>query len=541
MPVHSCICTPILARRISDIVPAMQRAAPLADWFEVRLDYLEDLDFTNPLPVLNRILAERPRPVLLTLRPQEQGGAQPLSFAVRVQFWEQALQSQADLFDIEYDLMTRFQEKTISDQSLSQKILVSVHDFTGTPDNLSEFVAQHFPAQTYKLKLATHVRSTHDTLALVNLLQQLSFHQRQPIIIGMGAGGTLTRILGPSLGSLLTYSTAADGAPSAPGQFTAQELRDLFRIHTISSETRVAGIIGKPVGHSISPHIHNAAFAHRNQNCVYIPVEVQADGQDLEFFVRHFVHPATRQVPWNVLGYSVTIPHKLSVLPLVDRLTETAQAVGAVNTLIVQGHELIGDNTDAAGAMKPLERFTLQGSRVAVLGAGGAAYAVVYGLLQRGANVTVFARQPHKATPLIEKFGVPYEPFESFDGRNFEGLINTTPVGMKKREASEGSGFRVQGVAHQNSKFEIRKSSEILNFGESPVEATKLNGLGWVYDLIYTPRRTPLLLEAAAQGIPIIDGLEMLVAQAELQYRAWMNEPAPVEVMWEAAEKALAS
>lgn len=500
------ICTPVLSTRLAELIPAMVAAAEVADRIELRLDHLADLDPRNPLPVLTPVLAAAPKPVLLTFRPKEQGGARELSIETREAFWRAAVNLDAWAFDIEFDLYPSIIAALPDNHPAREKIIVSRHDFEKTPDHLADFCRETFPADARRVKLATKASDTSDTRRLFAQLEQFKAEGREPIVIGMGMPGSLTRTLGPAHGATLTYSAAMDGTPSAPGQFSADELRNLFRVGSTSPETTVAGIIGNPVTHSISKFIHNAAFRATGLDWVYVPVEVQTDGADLETFIRDFVHPKTKCVPWRVGGYSVTIPHKISVMKFLDRLTPTAQAVGAVNTIIVEGDELVGHNTDIDGAMIPLEAMsTLAGARVAVLGAGGAAHSVVRGLTERGARVTTFVRDVEKAKSFGEKFGVEVFQLETFEGGGFDGLVNTTPVGMR--------GF-----------------SE-----ESPVAPEKLVGLQWVYDLIYKPRVTTFLREAEARGIATLGGLDMLIEQAMLQFKAWTGLTPPPGVMQQAA------
>jgi 3-dehydroquinate dehydratase / shikimate dehydrogenase len=502
------ICTPVLASLTADLIPAMIAAAEVADWIELRLDYLADFDDARPETTLADVLKVQTKPVILTFRPKEQGGARELSPETRERFWRAAVNLDAAAFDIEYDLYPAIAAALPDDHPARAKIIVSRHDFEKTPDNLADFCRETFPADARRVKLATKANDTGDTRRLFEQLQRFIEEGREPIVIGMGMAGSLTRTLAPAHGGRLTYSAALDGTPSAPGQFSADELRTLFRVGQTSSETVVAGIIGNPVTHSISKFIHNAAFQALGLDWVYVPVEVQPDGGDLGNFISDFVHPKTKRIPWRVGGYSVTIPHKIAVMEFLDRLTPTAQAVGAVNTIIVEGDELVGHNTDIHGAMIPLERrFPLQNSRIAVLGAGGAAHSVVCGLVERGAQVTVFVRDVEKAQAFGGKFGVEILSIDAFDGTNFTGLVNTTPVGMR--------GFS----------------------DDSPVPIGKLGGLQWVYDLIYKPRVTTILREAETRGIATLGGLDMLIEQAALQFQAWTGMTSPPEVMRQAAEK----
>ncbi|HNH83931.1 MAG TPA: shikimate dehydrogenase [Acidobacteriota bacterium] len=505
------ICTPILSPTLAKARQAIAQAQVHADWIELRLDFLEDLDRDQPRLTVETLLAECSKPVIITFRPTEQGGHREISLDERLAFWHQVLTLPDVHFDLEADFVPVLVEKLGAARLPWDKMIASWHEFDHTPENLPALIEQRFPRDAATIKLAVRTTSIRDLTALLATFQTLAAESRQRfILIGMGAPGAPTRILGPALGSQVTYSAAPDGNLSAPGQFSAADLRHLYRIHRLSTATKVTGLIGKPVGHSLSPHMHNAAFEALGLDWIYLPFEVQPEGTDLADFIHRVVHPKTRQVPFQSTGFSVTIPHKQAVIPLLDSLTTTAEAVGAVNTLLIEGTRLIGHNTDVDGAMRPLEkRFALAGSRVAVLGAGGSAHALVYGLVQRQVQVTLFARNQEKARSLADKFGIRCCSLEDFCGQQFEGAVNCTPLGM-------------HGTA---------------NPAASPLTPEQLGGLHWMYDLIYRPRLTPLLAAAQAQGIATLDGLEMLVEQARLQFATWTGQEISFELMFAAAQK----
>jgi shikimate dehydrogenase len=312
----------------------------------------------------------------------------------------------------------------------------------------------------------------------------------------------MTRVLAPARGAMLTFGSLRRGSESAAGQPTVAELRDLYRVKQLSRASEVFGVIGDPVGHSRSPLMHNAALKALNRDGIYLPFEVD----DVDLFVCDFVRPKTRKLDWNLRGLSVTIPHKLAITPHLDFVDATAKAIGAVNTVVIEGDELRGYNTDIAGAMNPLnEMIDVRGARVAVIGAGGSARAICYGLSQRGAGVTIYARDLKKAQLLANEFKTRIAPLESFSGEA-DVVINCAPVGM--------SGH-----------------SE----GQSLIKAESLEGVKLVYDLIYTPEETALLGDARRAGCRTLGGLAMLVGQAAEQFRLWTGFEAPVDVMWRAA------
>ncbi len=504
------ICTPIVAATTDALYAALAAATADTDWLELRFDALHTLSPDEMYPILRGALTRRTKPVVVTLRPRAQGGFRELTPDERLRFWRDALQTDAEAFDVESDLVAPLLDTYPSDRAVWSRIIVSHHDFHATPPDVIAFAAAHFPPYAGTAKLATAINQPDDVVRLFHWLHKTDLPPAQKIPVGMGGCGSLTRLLGVAYGARWTYAAAHDGRTLAPGQLPSTELRRTFRVTELNRDTVVTGLIGAPIAHSLSKDMHNAAFAHLGLNWVYIPVEVAPE--HLGDFIKNLVHPRTRQTPWTVGGYSVTLPHKRAILPYLDRLTPTAARVGAVNTLLIQGTELVGDNTDVVGAMHPLvARFAVRGERVAVLGAGGAAHAVVCGLAEVGAQVTLFARRPDRARMLGERFGVPVEALDCFVGRHFTGLVNTTPVGMA-------------GYAET----------------DCPVAPERLEGLSWVYDLVYRPRQTPLLRAAAERGIAVLDGLPMLISQAAEQFRLWTRQLAPEPVMQAAAERTLA-
>jgi 3-dehydroquinate dehydratase/shikimate dehydrogenase len=358
------------------------------------------------------------------------------------------------------------------------------------------------------LKLAVKANDVTDCIPMFGLIDRAHREGRDMIAIGMGDAGVITRILGPSRGSFLTYASREPAAGTAPGQLIAGELRSLYRIDQIDSDTIITGLVGLPVSHSVSPHIHNAAFKACSENAVYLPFHVQ----DLPAFIQRMVHPRSREIEWNLRGLSITAPHKKGVIKLLDRIDENARKVGAVNTVLLQGEELYGYNTDADGLIEPLLRKfgSLSGTRVAVLGAGGAACAALYVLQREGADVTVFARDQEKAQTLSQRFNLSYGSLSSANYGDKDIVINATPLGSFGQHVTE-----------------------------TPAIAEQLRGVRLVYDLVYNPVETCLLKEAQAAGCNTLGGLEMLVAQAQLQFKLWMNTDASYELMYKAGLNAL--
>lgn len=493
------ICVPITETTPEGFLNAIAEAAHTADVVELRLDYLSADGCSAVLKRLPELA--NGKSLLLTFRPREQGGQRDLSLPNRQNFWRSLSPEIASVIrfaDFEFELVESFAGEP--PPVPWEKVICSWHNFAETPTDLIAQYDQMASTPAAVVKIATMANDISDCLRTFELIEYAQ--GKKPVIaLAMSLAGIATRILSLSRGALLTFGSLRRGAESASGQPTASDLRDLYRIKRLTRESESYGVIGNPVAHTRSPLMHNAALAALNRNGVYLPLEVD----DVATFVRDFLNPKTKKLDWNLRGLSVTIPHKLTVMPLLDWIDPTAQTIGAVNTIVVNGDELHGYNTDVIGAMKPLEELVdVRDARIAVIGAGGAARAICYGLSERGADLTIYARDLSKAQPLTEEFKTKTALLNSFAGEA-DIVINCTPIGM-----------------HGHSE------------GQSPLKAGRLHGVKLVYDLIYTPEETALLRDAKAAGCQTLGGLAMLVGQAAEQFRLWTGSEAPVDVMWTA-------
>ena len=480
------VCVPVCAKSFAELEQVCERARDFADVVELRLDCLESADLVVEL---QQLLARLSSPLILTLRPSEQGGFRALSRAQREAFWK----CHWDAFcDVEEDLVAAISVD-------AARVIVSHHDFSGVPDDLERIYERLAATPAHVVKIAVQANDITDCLRIFHLLDRARREQRELIAIAMGNAGIATRILGPARGSYLTYGSLEDKSATAAGQVNARQLRSVYRIDEIDDETMICGLVGMPVMHSVSPHAHNAAFAAEAVNGVYLPLEVR----DVETFVRRMVHPRTRELDWNLRGLSVTAPHKTGVMELLDWIDETAREIGAVNTVVVEDQRLLGYNTDAHGLIEPLrERVSsLRGLSVAVIGAGGVARTAVWATKLNEARVTVFARNLDKAKLLAQTFGVPYESLTAAVFRDYDVVINATPA--------------------------------------APADAEQLAGAGLVYDLIYNPVETEFLKQARAAGCDTLGGLPMLVAQARRQFELWTGKTPSAKLMHDAAAAAL--
>ncbi len=502
------VCVPICERYARDLLQAIVRAAEVADIIELRLDYLEPAELDQAARDLPQLLRAGTRPVILTLRPREQGGRCELNINERLAFWRNYVSrddARAGFADIELDLISGCMKEKKFDWS---RVICSHHDFAGIPADLEIIYERMATTPARILKIAVQADEITDCLPVFHLLQRARQEGREMIAIAMGEDGVATRILAPSRGAFLTYGAQDEAHQTAPGQLSAKDLRELYRVHQLNERTEITGIIGAPVAHSVSPHMHNAAFAARKVNAVYVPFEVR----NLEAFIRRMAHPRTRELEWHLRGLSVTAPHKSEVIKYLDWIEPSAREIGAVNTIVFEDDALHGYNTDADAFLAPLKNMIgdLRDARCAVIGAGGASRGVLWSLRHAGANATVFARNEGRAQKLAEQFSADARKLDGANFKNFDAVINATPLGT-------------------------RGTSE----NETPAVASQLEGARIAYDLVYNPHETCFLREARHVGCKVIGGLQMLVGQAAAQFELWTNETATQDVMREAAKKQL--
>src|SRR5713226_5784660 len=379
------ICVPVCVARASELAQAIARAAEVADIIELRLDCLLAAELDSAKSILSSLIDKVEALIILTMRSGEQGGRVSLSLDQRLQFWSSIGSTDGNsLRDFELDLVQEYQRRRDERVDWS-KVICSYHDFVGVPSDLEKIYEEMTATPARIRKIAVQADDATDCIPVFRLLERAQRGDREMIAIAMGPAGIMTRILGPSRGSFLTYGSLDDESATAPGQLTANELREVYRIDRINRETEIMGLMGRPVSHSISPQIHNAAFAASQVDAVYIPFEVR----DASRFLHRMAHPRSREIDWNLRGLSVTAPHKVAIMNSLDWIEPAAKEIGAVNTILVQEDELRGYNTDAPAFISPLRhKFgSLNNARCAIIGGGGAARAALWGLRNEGARV----------------------------------------------------------------------------------------------------------------------------------------------------------
>ena len=497
------ICVSVCAETISQVIENIKRAAEYADVIELRFDCLSETEIQKT----NFKLPDFTKQFLVTFRPREQGGKRDLTLYERLKFWQFILwenRRKKFLIDTEFDINSALNPEKI-------QTIISYHDFVGNSENLSA-VYEFFKQTSNKIiKLAVQTDDLTDSLVVWKLLEKANSENRQIIPIAMGETGKWTRILGLAHGAFMTYASLESGSETAPGQISAKDLREVYRVKELNEETEIYGIVGGNTSYSTSPFMHNAAFKFHNLNSVYVPFQVK----DIDGFINVFL----KESGLNIKGFSVTIPHKETIIKYLDETDETARKIGAVNTVKIENGKLFGYNTDAHGFIEPLRNAfgDLQNAKVAVLGAGGAARACVYALKQEKADVTIYARDLEKAKSLADEFQIELKELPKPENRksktgfnDFDILVNTTPLGTKGELETE-----------------------------TPAVVDQIESIKLVYDLIYNPFQTRLMTEAGKAGVPTIGGMAMLVAQGMKQFEIWTGLGAPMKEMKQAVSERL--
>ena len=473
------------------VVARMAALSGIADLFEVRADFVRDLD----LPALRKAGT---KPILFTCRPKSEGGRWPdTDPAGRRALLGQAVELGFDLVDVE--ARAGFDE--IVAAKAGRGLVLSWHDFEGTPADLDGVYDGMAARHPDVVKIAVTASSVADLGRLLAFASRRAGEAGPRLVaLAMGPLGVASRVLGGRYGAPFTFASPEDGREAAPGQLSARALADVYRVRSVGPATRVYGLLGSDVLRSLSPAIQNRAFATTGTDAVYVPLQAES----MPAF-------ASALPALGLSGFSVTRPYKGAILPHLDSVTLHAAESGSANTVVSQDGRLVGLSTDGDGVLVPLRRrVDPAGRTVAILGAGGAARAAAFALVRAGARVTVLARRPEQAAEVASATGCASAGLEALPGLAWDVLVNATPLG--------------------SGAFP----------GQSPAPAEVLREGAVVFDMVYEPRETPLLAAAKARGCLRIDGVEMLVAQAVGQFEAWTGRTAPVEEMTGAAVAAIA-
>lgn len=458
-----------------------ERGVPLVEY---RLDYIARS------PDLKRLLANRPTPVIMTCRRPIDGGKWAGKESERLMLLRAAIVTGTDYIDVERDVAM------IVRRYGKSKRIISHHDFAGTPENLDEIYASMMKLDPDIIKLVTTAQSPADCVRVLKLVKDAPV---PTVAFCMGEFGQPSRVLCGRYGAPFTYATPSANREVAPGQLSYDQLTSLYRYDQIGPQTKLFGVLGDPIGHSLSPLLHNRGMQHLGIDGAYLPFRVPAEEFDTTL----------DEFQWlNVGGYSVTIPHKQAALAKYPQCDDVVKQIGAANTIHRddQGNWRTS-NTDLSAALDSLRlgfpdpsSVNFAGQRVLILGAGGAARAIAFGLVRAGAAVVLTSRTNDRANQLATELGCRAIAWDDRGTEPWDILVNCTPVGMSP------------------------------NPDASPLDADALRPGGVVFDTIYNPEETKLLSLARERGCRTVSGIEMFVRQAAEQFRLFTGQPAPLDV-----------
>jgi len=481
------VCVAVTA---SDPVEMVEKAEALVrdnTFLEFRLDYLP-----RPALALARIkqfTEYHPHvSTIATCRRVANGGKFRGTLASQLDILTKAAAAGCQLLDLELQSAAHCKRPQLERLRTRAALILSYHDFRGTKkleETLEKMVA--LPADFYKI--VTTATTLHDNVVMMKFLEKNS--DRHSLIgLCMGEQGFISRVLGVRAGSAFTFAAVSEDEKTAPGQVTAQELRTTYRIEQVDPATRVYAVAGDPVAHSLSPAIMNAALRRETVNGVYVALHAKTL-KDLLGCVK--------DIP--IHGLSITMPYKEAIVSHLDNTDAHTTKIGACNTVVrAQDGKLYGFNTDAAGVVRPLQqRISLEGAKILILGAGGAARAAVYGLKERGAEVYILNRTLGPAQKLARSAHARLLKRADLKKLTFDVIINATSVGMG-------------------------------NTKESPLNENEIKAR-YVFDMVYDPPETRLMKMAKAAGAEVIPGIEMFVQQAARQFEIWTGKPAPLDEM----------
>jgi 3-dehydroquinate dehydratase/shikimate dehydrogenase len=490
------VCVAVIGDDAQELVEKAEALARDNSFLEFRLDYLSKPALA--LPKLKEFVEYHPHIMTIaTCRRAANGGKFHGSVVSQLDILGKAADLGCQLVDLELQSASQCKPDQLKKLRARAALILSFHDFRATKkleETLEKMSA--IPADFYKI--VSTATTLYDNVVMMKFLEK---HSDQHSLIGlcMGEQGIISRVLGVRAGSVFTFAAVSEDQKTAPGQVTAQELRGTYRIEQVDAATRVYGVAGDPVAHSLSPLVMNAALRRETVNGVYLSLHAKTL-KDLLACIR--------DIP--IHGVSVTMPYKESIVSHLDNSDSGTTKTGACNTVVrAQDGKLYGFNTDTAGVVRPLEqRITLENAKILVLGAGGAARAAVFGLKERGAEVYILNRTPVQAQKLARQAKARTLKRPDLKKHAFDVIINATPVGMGNPQ-------------------------------ESPLNESEIK-TKYAFDMVYNPPETKFLKLAKAAGAEVISGAEMFVQQAARQFEIWTGKPAPWDEMLRVVGKALA-
>ena len=463
--------------------------------YELRLDYLQD--FSQLESQIHQMLMRLHFPqTIATCRMAAAGGMFQGTLADQAAVLSAAVRAGCQWVDVEIESVPKVDSALLKDLKPA-KIIVSYHNFQKTPP-LAPIYNRMARLPVQAVKIATQGLYLRDNLQHRRLLKSHWRHSPRLVALAMGASGIPGRLLSLLWGSAFTYASPLNHSPVAAGQIPAEVMRSVYQVERLNGRTHLYGVLGSHASLSLSPAMQNAAFQAKHVNAVFLPCQA-AKLSDFLSFAREL----------ELQGFAVTMPFKRAILKSLDWIDPLAHRIGACNTVALQRGRWLGWNTDAAAVVEVLtKRLRLAGSRILIVGAGGAARAAAYAVRAEGAEVVITARREAMARALARGVAAQVMPWDSEESLEVDAVINATPVGM---------------YPHVES---------------SPFDLARLR-VRVVFDMVYYPLGTRFLNDARRRGLTTISGLEMLVAQGARQFEIWTSLSAPRALMEQAVRAAL--
>ncbi len=464
---------------------------------ELRLDYIR-----RPVN-LRRLLDDRPCPVVATCRRPEDGGKWMRTERDRQMLLRTAVADGADYVDLEMDIAPN-----IPRYGNTQRI-ISYHNFDETPNNIEDIHHQITQLDPDIIKIATMANNPIDNIKLLRLCRDSEI---PTAAFCMGEMGLPSRVLCGRSGSPLTYATFSEDRKMAPGQLSYQQLLKDFNYEKITKDTIILGVIADPVAHSLSPRVHNACIRELKLDILYLPFRVPKE------YLEEFVQVCPEM---GVKGLSVTIPHKEKVLKCINALDDNVAGIRAANTVVFRDINTYGYNTDCTAAVESLEQALKEKDpesedvfadrRILILGAGGVARAIAFGMARAGANVTISARDYRKSEALASDLDGKSIDWTARANFKCDVLVNCTPVGMHP------------------------------SMDESPFDEEWFDKKVIVFDTVYNPEQTLFIKQARERGCLTITGIDMFVRQAAKQFRLFTGVEPKVETIRYEVKRAISA
>ncbi len=466
-----------------------------AQLVELRLDYIRRS--VN----ISRLLGDRHCPVITTCRRPHERGKWMRSEDDRLVLLRTAIANGADYIDLESDIAGKIPRYG------DTKRIISYHNFHETPEDLEAIYDMMCRLDPDIIKIATMANNPIDNFRTLRLCRKKRF---PTVAFCMGEMGLPSRVLCGKFGAPFTYATFNTERIMAPGQLTRDQLIEDYRYENLNQDTQILGVIADPVAHSLSPAIHNACLREHELNMLYLPFRVPAEYLD-EFM------SSAREL--DIKGLSVTIPHKEAVLKHINALDDLSGGIKATNTIVFRGQGTRGYNTDCQAALDSLAAVLPQnddgrpfaGKRVLILGSGGVARTIGFGLHREGAKVVICTRDYRKADALATELQCKSMDWAGRANAEYDVLINATPVGMHP------------------------------NLDESPMEAKWFERNTIVFDTVYNPEQTLFIKRARAADCITVTGVDMFMRQAAEQFRLFTGKPANQDLIREMIKKSISA